>query len=96
MRLVWSGEARQDRRSSLRYIAPENPRAALALDETFSAKARVLIAHREIGRLGRVAGTREFLVHKRYLLIYQIGEGVISILRVLHISQLWPPSDDRA
>jgi addiction module RelE/StbE family toxin len=41
-------------------------------------------------RLGRVAGTREHVVHPNYIVVYQVGNEVIDILRVLHSRQQYP------
>jgi len=41
-------------------------------------------------RLGRVAATREHLVHPNYIVVYQVGENVIDNLRVLHSRQQYP------
>lgn len=59
MKLRWTLEARQDRRDIGEHIAKENPAAAIMMDEIFSQKARTLADHPAIGRLGRVADTRE-------------------------------------
>jgi hypothetical protein len=41
-------------------------------------------------RLGRVAATREHVVHPNYIVVYQVGENVIDDLRVLHSRQQYP------
>lgn len=41
-------------------------------------------------RLGRVAATREHVVHPNYIVVYQVGENVIDNLRVLHSRQQYP------
>lgn len=41
-------------------------------------------------RPGRVVGTRKHVVHPNYIVVYQVGEDVIDILRVLHSRQLYP------
>ncbi|WP_350297165.1 type II toxin-antitoxin system RelE/ParE family toxin [Limnohabitans sp. Rim8] len=41
-------------------------------------------------RPGRVAGTREQVVHPNYIVVYQVGNDVIDILRVLHSRQEYP------
>ena len=41
-------------------------------------------------RLGRVPGTREHVVHPNYIVVYQVGDDVIDILRVLHSRQQYP------
>ena len=47
------------------YIEADNPVAALALDELFEEKAGRLLDHPGMGRLGREAGTRELVAHKK-------------------------------
>ena len=41
-------------------------------------------------RLGRVAGSREHVVHRNYIVVYQVGDKVIDVLRVLHSRQQYP------
>ena len=41
-------------------------------------------------RLGRVPGTREHVVHPNYIVVYQVGDDVIDILRILHSRQQYP------
>ncbi|WP_091143370.1 type II toxin-antitoxin system RelE/ParE family toxin [Novosphingobium sp. CF614] len=93
MKLFWTVEARQDRRDAREHIANENPVAALALDEMFTRKARNLLSHPALGRPGRMAGTRELIVHRNYLLVYDVSEQAVRILRVLHARRRWPPRD---
>lgn len=87
MRLVWTRPASADRREIREYIAQDNPAAALALDELFSEKASHLIDHPGLGRPGRVAGTRELVVHRNYVLIYDTTDDRVRILRVLHAAR---------
>lgn len=92
MKLFWTPEAIDDRRSIYAYIEADNPSAALALDELFSEKANRLIDHPGLGRIGRVAGTRELVAHQNYILIYDtIADDQVRILRVLHAQLQWPP-----
>jgi len=87
VRLVWTRPASADRREIREYIAQDNPAAALALDELFSEKASHLIDHPGLGRPGRVAGTRELVVHRNYVLIYDTTDDRVRILRVLHAAR---------
>ena len=73
------------------HIQADNPLAALALDERFSELARLLCVHPNLGRSGRVEGTRELVVHQSYMLVYDISEDLIRVLRVLRTSRQWPP-----
>ena len=91
MRLFWTPEAIDDRRSIYDYIEADNPGAALALDELFSVNANRLIDHPGLGRIGRVAGTREWVAHRNYILIYDTADDQVRILRVLHAARQWPP-----
>ncbi|WP_240162501.1 type II toxin-antitoxin system RelE/ParE family toxin [Glaciimonas sp. PAMC28666] len=91
MKLVWAQLAREDRKAIREYIAIDNPSAALDLDELLSEKATRLVDHPELGRLGRMQGTRELIAHRNYLLIYDIAGDSVRVLRVLHASRQWPP-----
>jgi toxin ParE1/3/4 len=91
VRLFWTPEAIADRRAIYDYIETDNPGAALALDELFSAQANRLLEHPALGRWGRVAGTRERVVHRNYLLIYDTTADQVRVLRVLHAARQWPP-----
>ncbi|PNS12685.1 type II toxin-antitoxin system mRNA interferase toxin, RelE/StbE family [Mixta theicola] len=90
MTLIWTEPARDDRRAIREYIALDNPVAAVELDEQLSARASQLIEQPESGRPGRVAGTRELVVHRHYVIIYEVVAATVYILRVLHTSRRWP------
>ena len=93
MKLFWTRRARHNRKDIREYIAGENPAAALALDELFAEKAGRLPDHPELGRAGRVAGTRELVVHRNYILIYDMAGDQMRVLRVLHVARKWPPDE---
>ena len=90
LKQVWTRLAAQDRRDIRAYIARDNLVAALALDELISEKAALLTEYPALGRPGRVTGTREFVVHPNYILVYDVADDLVRILRVLHASRLWP------
>ena len=91
MRLIWTGPAR-DRRAIREYIAADNPRAALALDELIAAKAGRLVRHPQLGRPGRIENTRELVVHRNYILVYDVAGDVVRVLHLLHAARQWPPA----
>ena len=78
MRLFWTPEALDDRRAIYEYIEADNPLAALNLDELFSEKVLNLIDHPGLGRIGRITGTRELVVHKNYILVYDATADAVA------------------
>ncbi|MFA7681242.1 MAG: type II toxin-antitoxin system RelE/ParE family toxin [Pigmentiphaga sp.] len=91
MRLVWTRQAHADRKKIREYIVQHAPAAALALDELFSEKASLLIDHPNLGRQGRVSGTRELVAHRNYILVYDLSGDLVRVLRLLHAARQWPP-----
>ena len=83
-------EARQDRRAVFDYIEMRDVRAALEMDKLFSRKANKLTTVPQLGKPGRVPGTRELVAHKRYVLVYEVAGDQIQVLRVLHTARKWP------
>jgi addiction module RelE/StbE family toxin len=92
MRARWTAEAVADRDAIYDYVEARNPLAALRLDGLFAERAALLADHPAMGRPGRVAGTRELVVHRNYLLVYDVTDAEIRILRLLHAARQWPPS----
>ncbi|QEE08690.1 type II toxin-antitoxin system RelE/ParE family toxin [Bartonella kosoyi] len=90
MKLIWTQVARVDRKKIREYISQDNPSAALKFDQLLSEKIEKLVKFPTLGRLGRVVNTREFIVHPNYIMIYDISDGVVRILRVLHTKQKFP------
>lgn len=90
MQLVWTIEALADHDDIIGYIADRNPDAAERLQKMFDRSAKQLLDFPEMHRSGRVAGTREAIVHPNYLLIYSIEPDAIVITAVLHARQQYP------
>lgn len=91
MRLDWTDEALDDRRSIMEYIAADNVAAALSTDEKFSRAALNIAQRPGLGRPGRWPGTREFTVMPSYILVYDTTQNSVRILRVMHTRRHWPP-----
>lgn len=85
--LFWTREAVDDRESIYAFIEADSPAAALALDTLFEQATRRLCAHPELGRKGRIGTTREWVVHAKYLLVYDIVGPRIRVLRLLHTAR---------
>ena len=92
MRVVWTPEALQDRIDVWDYIAADNPQAAARMDALFSDAAAKLVDHPQLGRPGKIHGTRELIPHQSYRLVYEISGETVWMLALVHTSRLWPPS----
>jgi toxin ParE1/3/4 len=87
--LVWRAEARADLIEIITYIAERNLSAAERLQGAIVHTAELLPEHPYIHRPGRVAGTREAVIHPNYILIYRVAD-MIEVLAVLHARQQYP------
>ena len=91
MKVRWTPEAQDDRAQIFDYIAADSPRSAVKMDELFSKAAARLADHPEIGRTGRILGTREVIPHKSYCLVYEIEQETVWVLALVHTARPWPP-----
>jgi toxin ParE1/3/4 len=87
--VLWTSGAIADRDAIFDYIETDNPRAAVAQDQLFSARAQILAQFPLLGRPGRLVGTRE-LVEGNFIIVYEIAGDAIRIIRVLHGARQWP------
>jgi addiction module RelE/StbE family toxin len=94
VKVEWVAAAQEDRDNIVNYIAAENPRAALKMDELFSEATSKLGEFPLRGRIGMVPGTRELIPHASYRLIYEVDvvADIVWILALVHTSRLWPPA----
>ena len=92
VKLVWSGPAAADRREIRAWIARDDPVAAVRLDQRVSDAAQLLLDHPDLGRPGRVFGTRELVIHQNYILVCDLAGDLVRVLRILHAARQWPGS----
>ena len=93
MKVRWTSQAEQDRADIMVYIAEDNVRAAIAMDELFGSTAARLADFPMLGKPGQIAGTREFIAHENYRLIYEVDEAekTVWVLTLIHTARQWPP-----
>jgi toxin ParE1/3/4 len=89
--LEWREAARADLLAIVDYISDDNPDAAQRLKDEIESKVARLAEHPKRFRKGRVSDTREMVVRPNYVVIYAEDARAITILRVLHAAQQWPP-----
>jgi len=91
MILEWSVFALADRDAIFDYIEADSPRAAVAVDIRIQECVEKLTHFSEMGRPGRIHGTRELVINRTpYIAAYRIPDDTVRILRVLHGAQQWP------
>ena len=73
------------------YISQENPKVAKRVFTRIRRATKSLKSFPEAGRVGHIQGTRELPVAGLpYLIVYQVNEDTVEILRVIHTSMDWP------
>lgn len=76
------------------YIATDNVGAAARMDELFSDVVAQLADFPLMGRAGKIAGTRELILHESYRLVYEVEGETIWVLALVHTARRWPPIRD--
>jgi toxin ParE1/3/4 len=91
MRIVWSRRALRHLRHLRDYIAQDNPDAAPRVAERLLASVELLAVHPDLGRPGRVFGTRELVVPDTPCVIpYRVRGARMELIAVFHGRQKWP------
>ena len=92
MKVVWTLQAVRDLAEARAYVERDNPKAAAELARRILQATARLTKHPEMGRRGKLPGTRELIVSRvPYVILYRIREGRIDLLRVLHAMRRYPP-----
>ena len=86
LRLRWTNRALGRLDEIAQYIAKDNPARARTFVRELREKVNVLRDH-QLGRAGRVYGTKELVLHRNYLAVYRVRDGEVQILTILHAAQ---------
>jgi len=91
MKLTWTRVALHDLRHLQEYIAEDNPSAASSMVNRIQEATQRLKKHPQMGRPGRVQGTREFVIAgSPYIVVYILTDTEIQIVAVIHSAMRWP------
>jgi toxin ParE1/3/4 len=91
MKLRWTRLALQDLRHLHEYIAEDNPSAANRMVTRIQDATERLRKQPQMGRPGRVQGTRELVIAgSPYIVVYILGDSEIQIVAVIHSAMRWP------
>ena len=90
MKAVWTQAAIRDLSKAKEYIDRDNPQAAREIALKIVDATERIIQFPQVGRAGRVGGTRELVVAgTQHLIVYRLKKNAIHLLRVLHGRQRW-------
>jgi toxin ParE1/3/4 len=68
------------------YIVKDNPTRATTFITELRQKLDVLKSH-QLGKAGRVFGTKELVLHQNYLAVYRVKDDEVQIITILHTAQ---------
>ena len=89
---IWSPQAIADLVALRAYIEEDNPAAAQRIALHILRNVESLLSNRpQMGRPGRVPGTRELVIPRTpFIVPYRLVGNTIQILRVFHGARRWP------
>ncbi len=91
MKVVWSRRAIQHLVSLRDFIAKDSEQNAALVVERILDSIDLLQTQPDMGRPGRVLGTRELVVpHTPFIIPYRVRRGRIELIAVFHGRQKWP------
>lgn len=89
MTVRWTRTALRDLESLHAYISQDKPAAADNAVDRILMAIEALSQHPEMGRVGRVAATREFILPP-LVIAYRQRRGAVEILGIIHGARRWP------
>jgi len=89
---IWSPEAIADLVALRAYVEEDNPAAAQRIALHILHNVESLLPNRpQMGRPGRVPGTRELVIPRTpFIVPYRLVGNTIQIVRVFHGARRWP------
>lgn len=95
MPIIRTATYRADLEQIVDTIANDRPKAALAIWDEIESQIEQLAQYPYLGRVGRVADTRELVVNRTPFVVgYRVTDDAVIILRVLHGARQWPTTID--
>ena len=91
MKIIWLKSATDTLSKIIKYIQKENRESASKLRNSILLEVESLSTFPYKGRARKVSGTIELVTCYPYIIIYAIRSNHISIIRVIHGAQEYPP-----
>jgi toxin ParE1/3/4 len=91
VKVLWTRLALEDLGAARDHFADERPAAAARAVERIKSAVEALRRHPEIGRPGRVEGTRELVVTGTpFIAAYRVKAKRVEIIALIHGARRWP------
>ncbi len=91
MKVVWSRRAIQHIVSLRKFIAKDSEQNAAVVAKRILESIDLLQSHPDMGRPGRVLGTRELVIPDTpYIVPYRVRWDRLELIAVFHGHQKWP------
>ena len=91
MRITWTRIASEQLKAAIAFVAEDNPSAAESQLEIIKRAVEQLAHFPEMGRPGRVEGTRELVIQTTpYIVAYRLKGRAVRVLAILHGARRWP------
>ena len=91
MTVRWTQPALRDLESLHEFVSEDRPSAATNMVERILSGIDALSRHPELGRKGRVAGTRELIISP-YVVAYRVKHSAVELIAIIHSARKWPGS----
>lgn len=92
--LLFDARAVEDLEIIFRFIEADNPHAARAVTDRIVASIGRLVQFPQMGRIGTVAGTREWVIPRLpYIAVYRIApeRNAVVVVGIFHGARDRPP-----
>ena len=91
MQIRWLRSALRDLEAEVAYIEERDKEAAKQLYALIRGRVASLAQFPDLGRAGRVFGTRELVLERYpYIIPYRVKNDTVEVLRIFHTSRKQP------
>jgi addiction module RelE/StbE family toxin len=91
MKVLWSRRAVRHLVQLREFIEKDSEQSAALVASRILQAVDLLESHPEIGRPGRITGTRELVVpHTPFIIPYRVRHERLELIAVFHGRQKWP------
>lgn len=91
MKVVWTRLALADAETAIKHISDDSPAAGERMRERIKEAVEALRRHPEIGRTGRLEGTRELVIAGTpFIAGYVVERDTVEVFALIHGARRWP------